>query len=70
MRSTYGEVKREAEAYGVCGGQFRHGDVGGGLVRDQRVLGRLLAVVARRELRQVPVVVALFNNNTLVFIVT
>lgn len=41
------------------GWQLGHGDVGGGLVRDQRVLGRLLAVVARRELRQVSVVIAL-----------
>lgn len=61
-RGTYWEVEREPEADGVGGGQFGHGDVWGGLVRDQRVLGRLLAVVARRELRQVSVVVALESH--------
>ena len=51
------------------GRQLRHGDVGGRLVRDQRVLRRLLAVVARRELRQVPVVVTLENNTIVCYII-
>jgi len=43
----------------VSRGQLRHGDVAGGLVGDERVLGGLLPVVAGRELGKVAVVVAL-----------
>lgn len=58
----HGEVQGQAEADRVRGRQFSHGDVARGFVRHQRVLGRLLAVVARGELRQVSVVITLKHN--------
>ena len=54
-----GEVERQTEADRVCGWQAFCGDVIGSLVGRQAVLGRLLPVVARGELSQVPVVVPL-----------
>lgn len=39
--------------------EFDHGDVAGGFVGNQTVLGGLLPVVAGGELRQVPVVISL-----------
>ena len=44
---------------GVRGGELGEGDVRGGLVGDQAVLGRVLSLVGGRELGQVTVVVAL-----------
>lgn len=55
----YGEVERQSQADGVCRWEFDHGDVACSFVRNQAVLCRLLSVVARGKLCQVPVVVSL-----------
>jgi hypothetical protein len=44
---------------GMGGGQLGHGDVASGLVGDERVFRRLLAVVAGGELGEVAVIVPL-----------
>lgn len=55
----YGEVECQSQADGVSRGELNHGDVARGFVGYQTVLRRLLPVVARGELCQVPVVVSL-----------
>lgn len=59
-----GEVQGESEADGVGRGELDHGDVARCFVSDQTVLGRLLPVVARGELCQVPVVISLPEQGT------
>ena len=54
-----GEVKGETESDGVRWLQLLHGDVAGSLVGDQTVLRCVLALLTRRELGQIPLVVAL-----------
>mmetsp|Transcript_25836 Transcript_25836/g.65743 ORF Transcript_25836/g.65743 Transcript_25836/m.65743 type:complete len:259 (-) Transcript_25836:40-816(-) len=54
-----GEVERQAEADGVGGGEVGEGNVLSRLVRDERVLGRLLAAGAGSELGEVAPVVSL-----------
>lgn len=54
-----GEVKGQAEADGVGRGEVSLGDLGGGLVGLQGVVGSTLAAVANGELSQVTVVVTL-----------
>lgn len=55
----HGEVQRKTEADGVGGGQAAGSDLGGGLVRLERLVGRGLALVADGELGEVAVVVTL-----------
>jgi hypothetical protein len=59
LEVEHGEVERQAQANRVRGYQLADGNVRRGLVRDQAVLGGVLATVARRELGQVALVVAL-----------
>ena len=54
-----GEVKGETESDRMRWLQLLHGDVAGSLVGDQTVLGCVLALLTRRELGQIPLVVAL-----------
>jgi hypothetical protein len=55
----YGEVQCETKADGVSGRKVLCGNVGGGLVGLERLVGGGLALVADGELGQVAVVVAL-----------
>lgn len=57
--NAYREVQRQTQSDGVCGRKIGHGDVAGGLVRDERILGGVLAVGAGGELGQITVVVTL-----------
>ena len=54
-----GEVEGQTQADGVSGRQLGLGDLGGGLVRVERLVGGLLAAVTDSELREVSVVIAL-----------
>ena len=54
-----GEVEGQTQADGVSGRQLSLGDLGGGLIRVERLVGRLLAAVTDSELREVSVVIAL-----------
>lgn len=54
-----GEVQGETQADGVGGRQLGLGDLGGGLVGVERLVGRVLALVADGELGEVAVVVTL-----------
>lgn len=53
------EVERQTQADGVRGGQLGDGNVRGGLVGLERLVGRVLALVASGELGEVSVVVTL-----------
>lgn len=57
-----GEVEGEAEADGVGGRKLALGNLGGGLVGDKGLVGRVLALVASSELGKVAVVVTLPGN--------
>lgn len=52
-----GEVEGEAETDGVCWGELGDGDVGGGLVGLERLVGAVLALVAGGKLSEIAVVV-------------
>lgn len=54
-----GEVKGKAQADGVRGRQLGLGNLGGSLVRLERLVGRILALVANGELSEITVVVTL-----------
>ena len=54
-----GEVESETEADRVRGRQFGLCNLGGGLVRIQRLVGRLLSSVTDSELGEVSVVITL-----------
>lgn len=54
-----GEVQGETQADGVSGRKLGLSDLGGGLVGVERLVGRVLALVANGELGQVTVVVTL-----------
>ena len=54
-----GEVECETETDGVGGGQAGGGNLGGSLVRLERLIGRSLALVANSKLSEVTVVVTL-----------
>ena len=54
-----GEVEGKSEADGVGGSQAGGGNLGGGLVSLEGLVGRLLAAVTDSELREVSVVIAL-----------
>ena len=53
-----GKVQGETETDGVRRGEFRHGNVGSGLVGLERLVGRVLALVTGGELGEVTVVVS------------
>ncbi len=54
-----GEVQGKTKADGVSGRQLSLGDLGGSLVGLERLVGRVLALVANGELGKVAVVVTL-----------
>lgn len=54
-----GEVQRKAQADGMGGRQLGLGNLGGGLVGLERLVGRVLAAVANGELGEITVVVTL-----------
>ena len=54
-----GEVQSETQADGVGRRELGLGDLGGSLIRLERLVGRILATVADGELSEVTVVVAL-----------
>lgn len=53
------EVEGKAEADGVSGGELSLGDLGGGLVGLEGLIGRVLALVANGKLSEVSVIVTL-----------
>jgi hypothetical protein len=55
----HGEVEGQAETDGVSGRKLSLGDLGGSLVGLQRLVGRVLALVANGKFGEVAVVVAL-----------
>ena len=54
-----GEVEGETKTNGVSGSEVSGGDLGGSLVSLQRLVGRGLTLVTKRELREVAVIITL-----------
>jgi len=52
-----GEVEGKAKTNGVCGWEFGDGNVRGGLVSLERLIGGLLSLIASGEFGEVTVVV-------------
>jgi hypothetical protein len=55
----HGKVEGKAEANGVCRGEIGVGDLCGGLVSLERLVGRRLALVANGKLGKIAVIITL-----------